>query len=304
MNFKNRSIISISDFSKEEIIYILEVAKKLEKNPKPILKGKVMGVLFFEPSTRTRLSFESAMSRLGGKVIGFADAGVSSTKKGESLADTVKVVERYCDVIVMRHPLDGSARLASESVKVPVINGGDGSNQHPTQTLLDLYTIKKTQGKLTGLKVAMVGDLKYGRTVHSLAAALAKFGCRLYFVSPAALKMPQYLLEELDKEGVEYSEHTNVEEVVNKVDILYSTRIQKERFPDPEDYEKVKNAYILSASLFKGVKKNFRILHPLPRVNEISADVDTTPYAQYFEQAGNGVPVRMALTALVLGAIK
>ena len=302
--FKNRSIISINDLSKKEIIHILEVARKLEKNPRQILKGKVMATLFFEPSTRTRLSFESAMSRLGGNVIGIADAGLSSLTKGESLSDTVKVVEKYCDVIIFRHSVDGSARLAAESVKVPVINGGDGANQHPTQTLTDLYTIKKTQGKLTGLRVAMVGDLKYGRTVHSLAVALAKFGCILYFVSPTALKMPRYILEELDKAKIKYSEHTNVEKIVDKVDVLYSTRIQKERFPDPQDYEKVKNAYILRADMLKGVKKNLKVLHPLPRVNEISKDVDNTQYAGYFEQAGNGVPVRMALLALVLGVVK
>jgi aspartate carbamoyltransferase catalytic subunit len=305
MGFKNKDIISIAELSKKEIIHILDTARKLEKNPRTnLLDGEVLATLFFEPSTRTRLSFESAMSKLGGKVIGLRDIQTSSVMKGESLRDTVKVVERYADVIVIRHPLDGSARVAAEAVAIPVINGGDGANQHPTQTLLDLYTIKKSQGKITKLKVAMIGDLKYGRTVHSLATALSKFGCELYFVSPESLRMPCYILEELNRNDILYSQHTEIESVINNVDILYSTRIQKERFPDPTEYEKVKNAYILGKELLKNVKKNMKILHPLPRVNEISHDVDCTEHAHYFEQAGNGIPVRQALLALVLGKIK
>jgi len=303
--FKNKDIISINELSNQDIIKVLETAKQLEKKPKPtILTGKVLATLFFEPSTRTRLSFESAMSRLGGKVIGFADSKVSSAAKGESLHDTIKVVEKYADVIVIRHPLDGSARVAAEATEIPIINAGDGANQHPTQTLLDLYTIKKTQGRITKLKVAMVGDLKYGRTVHSLAIALSRFDCKLYFVSPEQLKMPEEIIEELKEKKIEHSEHKLIEEVIKKVDILYLTRIQKERFPDVEEYEKVKNAYVLKEEMLEGVKPNLKIMHPLPRVNEISIEVDESRHANYFEQSGNGVPVRQALLALVLGKIR
>ena len=303
--FKGRDIISINEISKEEVIHILEVAKKLEKNPKPeLLKGKVLATLFFEPSTRTRLSFESAMLKLGGSVTGFADAGVSSEKKGESLSDTIRTVDQYVNVIAMRNPLEGSARRAAEVANSPVINGGDGANQHPTQTLLDLYTIKQAQGKISGLSIAMVGDLKYGRTVHSLAAAIAKFGGRLYFVAPESLKMPKEILEFLNEKKIEYSEHEKIEEVIDKVDILYMTRIQKERFPDAADYEKVKGVYVLTNRMLKGAKDNLKVMHPLPRVNEISTDVDKSEHAYYFEQVRNGIAVRQALLALVLGAIK
>ncbi|MBI2128693.1 aspartate carbamoyltransferase [Candidatus Woesearchaeota archaeon] len=305
MSFKGKDIISINELSKAEIIHILEVAKSLESRPKPnLLNGKVLAALFFEPSTRTRLSFESAMSKLGGKVVGFADPSVSSVKKGETLSDTIKIVERYADVIVMRHPLEGSARVASDVSDVPVINAGDGANQHPTQTLLDLYTIKKIQGHISNLNIAMVGDLKYGRTTHSLAMALSHFNCRLFFISPEQLRMPSYILEELDKKNVEYSEHTQIEEVIKNADILYSTRIQKERFPDLAEYEKVRNVYIITKDMLKSVKSNLKILHPLPRVNEISTDVDSTKYAYYFEQAANGIPIRQALLSLVLGKLK
>ncbi len=305
MDFKGKSIISIRDISKEEILHILDVARDMEEHPKyELLKGKVMASLFFEPSTRTRLSFESAMEKLGGEVIGFAETGTSSVKKGESLGDTVKTVGNYSDVIAIRHSLEGAARLASEVVSIPVLNGGDGANQHPTQTLLDLYTIIKTQGKLEGLKVVMVGDLKYGRTVHSLAIALAQFRCRMYFVAPDSLKMPGYIIEELKRKSIEYSEHKEIEEVVDKVDILYMTRIQRERFPDPSEYEKVKNVYVLTKEMLADVQPNLRIMHPLPRVNEIAVEVDATPYAVYFQQAANGIFIRQALIALVLGAVK
>lgn len=305
MSFKNKDIISINDLSTKDIIHILEVARKLESNPKPkLLKGKVLATLFFEPSTRTRLSFESAMTRLGGKVISVSEANTSSAAKGESVADSIKVVNQYADVIVMRHKLDGSARVAAESSNVPVINGGDGSNQHPTQTLLDMYTIKKTQGKLSNLKIAMVGDLKFGRTVHSLAIALARFNCRLYFVSPPSLKMPEYILDELSEKKVVFSEHENISDIISQVDILYMTRIQKERFPDELEYEKVKNVYILSNNNLKDAKENMKIMHPLPRVNEIKQEVDSTKYAHYFQQAGYGVVVRQAILALVLGEIR
>lgn len=301
MNFKGRDVISLRDFSKEEILYVLKTAEKMEKNTKPLLKGKVLAALFFEPSTRTRLSFESAMNKLGGSVIGFADSGVSSTSKGESLSDSVKIVEGYADVIAMRHPMEGAARVAAEATNVPVINGGDGANQHPTQTFLDLYTIKKTKGKLTGLKVGFLGDLKYGRTVHSLADALSHFGAELYFISPDSLKMPKDDLKMLRDRKIKYHEVKDLNKVIKKLDVLYATRIQKERFPDPLEYEKVKNIYILDKSSLKGVKKDLKILHPLPRVNEINYNVDDTPYAVYFEQAKNGVPVRQALLALTLG---
>ncbi|MBD3309956.1 aspartate carbamoyltransferase [Candidatus Woesearchaeota archaeon] len=305
MRFKGKDIISINDMTKPEIIHILETAKKMEKrSSKKLMQGKILGTLFFEPSTRTRLSFESAAKRLGAQTVGFADPSVSSVKKGESLWDTIKVTEKYCDVIVMRHPHEGSARLAAEAASVPIINGGDGPNQHPTQTLLDLYTIKKCQGKLTGLKVAMSGDLKYGRTVHSLAAALSLFNCRVFFIAPPELQMPKHILDELDRRNIKYSLHPRIEDVITKVDVLYSTRIQKERFPNEKEYEKVKNIFILKQSMLRGVKKNLSIMHPLPRVNEIMKEVDDTPYAEYFEQAGNGIPVRMALLALVTGVIR
>ncbi len=302
--FKGRDVISIKDFSKEDILHILETSKKMESPTPTLLAGKIMATLFFEPSTRTRLSFESAMESLGGSVIGVADPATSSAKKGELLWDTIKMADAYSDVIVLRHPVEGSARLAAKSASGPVINGGDGANQHPTQTLLDLYTIMKTQGKIEGLSIAMVGDLKYGRTVHSLASALALFGCKLYFIAPESLKMPNYILSELKEKGVAYSEHEKIEEVIDKVDILYSTRIQQERFPDKEEYEKVKNVYIITPALFKNVRKNLKIMHPLPRVNEITPEVDELPYAHYFKQAANGVPVRRAIIALVLGKVE
>jgi len=308
VNFKNKSIVSINDFSKDDIIHVLETARKIEdmdsKKKNSLLDGKIMASLFFEPSTRTRLSFESAMRRLGGRVTGFADPKTSSHAKGESLFDTIKMVENYTDVIVMRHPIEGSARLASEATTKPVINGGDGANQHPTQTLLDLYTIKKSQGRISGLNVAMCGDLKYGRTVHSLAIALANFGCRLYFIAPESLKMPVSYLNDLSKKGIDFSEHEKIEEVIDDIDIFYSTRIQKERFPDLTEYEKVKDVYVLSKKMLKNVRKNLKILHPLPRVNEISTCVDKTPYAYYFEQSANGIPVRQALLSLVMGVLK
>lgn len=304
-NFKNRNVISIKDFPKDEILYILEKAKEFKQKPHPnLLAGKVMASLFFEPSTRTKLSFDAAMKRLGGEVIGFSDSKVSSTKKGESLQDSIETVEKYSDVIVMRHPLEGSARVASEKTTLPVINGGDGANQHPTQTLLDLFTIQEVQGKMNNLHVAMSGDLKYGRTVHSLAEALSDFGVKLYFISPENLKMPQHIKNELDKKNIKFSEHEKFSEIMDKIDILYVTRIQKERFPDPLDYERVKNLYILKMKDLKYAKENLKVLHPLPRVNEIEYDIDKTPYAYYFQQAENGMFVRQALLSLILGAIK
>jgi len=301
-NFKNRDVISIKDFSKEDILYILKTAKKFKERAYPtLLKNKIMASLFFEPSTRTRFSFESAMERLGGSVISLAEAKASSSAKGESLCDAIQIVEKYCDVIVMRHSLEGSARLASEVSDNPIINGGDGANQHPTQTLLDLFSIIETQGRLNRLNIALTGDLKYGRTTHSLAYALAMFGARLFFVAPSALQMPNHILYELNKLKAKYSTHLRPEKIMPKLDIFYATRIQKERFPEPLEYEKVKDVYVITNKLLTKVKKTFKILHPLPRVNEINYEVDHTPYAYYFQQANNGLYVREALLSLVLG---
>lgn len=299
-----KHIISIKDFSKEDIIKVLTVAKELEKKPEKSLQGKNLATLFFEPSTRTRLSFEAAMQKLGGKILGFADPNVSSHKKGESVQDTIRMVDRYADIIVMRHYLDGAARAAADISRVPVINGGDGANQHPTQTLLDLYSIQKTQKKLNKLKVGIVGDLKHGRTTHSLAQALSLFNCELYFIAPDELQMPKSIITELDNKNIKYSFHKKITGVIKEVDILYMTRIQKERFSDINDYEKVKNVYVLTKKMLKGVKNNLKIMHPLPRVNEISTEVDDTKYAYYFEQAANGVPIRQALLSLLLGVKK
>ncbi len=298
-----KHIISIPELSREELELIVETAGNLKKEPRPeLIKNKVVASCFFEPSTRTRLSFETAIQRIGGDVIGFDnDGNTSLAKKGETLSDSVQVISSYVDAFVMRHPQEGAARLASEfSNGVPVINAGDGANQHPTQTLLDLYTIAETQGRLDNLNVAFVGDLKYGRTVHSLTQALAKFNnIRFYFVAPDALAMPEYICEELDETGIEYSLHTEMEAVIPELDILYMTRVQKERF-DESEYAHIKSAYILTAALLEGARENLKVLHPLPRVDEITTDVDKTPHAYYFQQAQNGVYARQALLALVL----
>lgn len=297
-----KSLISIKDFSKEEILHILELAAKFENNrERNILAGKVIACLFFEPSTRTRLSFEAAVNRLGARVIGFHDTGNTSIKKGESFKDTIKIVSGYADMIVMRHPSNGAAAIAHETADIPIINAGDGSNQHPTQTLLDLYAIKKTQGKLNGLNINMVGDLKYGRTVHSLTQAMSLFDSNFTYTSPDELKMPVEYLEELDKQNIPYSQTANLEEHINDCDILYMTRIQQERFPSKEEYDKVKDSYILSANMLDKTKNSMKILHPLPRVNEIATDVDETKHAYYFEQAAGGMYVRMATIAYLMG---
>jgi aspartate carbamoyltransferase catalytic subunit len=301
MTMKNRSLISIHDFTREEQIQILDLAEKFEKNPKyEILKDNVIASLFFEPSTRTRLSFESAIQRLGGRVIGFADANISSTSKGESLMDSIKTVALYSDLIIMRHPIEGSARFASEVAGVPGINAGDGANQHPTQCLLDLYSIRKTQGTLENLNVAFVGDLKYGRTVHSLTIALTNFNCTFHLVSPEELKLPSSVKQHIKDKNLTYHQYTDIMEAMPHVDILYMTRIQRERFSDPMDYEKVKNAYILTKSMLTSTKPNMKILHPMPRVNEIEEQIDNDPRAYYFQQALNGVFVRQALLATLL----
>ena len=299
---KNRSLVSITDYSKEEYLQILALSSEFEKDPNSdLLKNKVVATLFFEPSTRTRISFETAIQRLGGRVVGFADANSSSVTKGETLKDTIKMVNNYVDLIVMRHPLEGAARYASEIATVPVINAGDGANQHPSQTLLDLYSIQKTQGKLDGLNILMIGDLKYGRTVHSLLMALSHFAPNFCFISPEELKMPDEYKEFLVEKGISYTEDRDFLPYLNDADIIYMTRVQKERFSDPIDYEKVKNAYVLKNDMLSHTKPNVRILHPLPRVNEIDCDVDDNPKAYYFTQALNGMYVRQAIIASILG---
>lgn len=281
---------------------MLDLAEEFEKNPsQKIMDGKVVATLFFEPSTRTRLSFESAVNRLGGRIIGFSEASSTSVSKGESLKDTILTVANYSDLIVMRHPVEGSARFASEVSPVPIINAGDGANQHPTQTMLDLYSIRKTQGTLNNQKIVMVGDLKYGRTVHSLLMAMSQFNASFVFIAPKELQMPQEYKMYLKEAGLKYEEHTDLAENIKDADIVYMTRVQKERFSDPMDYEKVKNAYILRNHMLEGTKENMRILHPLPRVNEINIDVDDNNKAYYFTQALNGVYARMAIMASILG---
>lgn len=304
MTFFGRDIVSIRDFSKVDLLHVLKVSKEMEGDKPQLLADKILASLFFEPSTRTRLSFESAMCRLGGKIIGFSDEKVSSVKKGETIWDTVKMAEQYSDVIVIRSPIEGSARLAAEATSVPVINGGDGANQHPTQTLLDLYTIQKAKNKIDGLKIGFLGDLKYGRTVHSLAIALSHWKVDLYFIAPDALQMPDHYLKDLQEVGIKCYQTDDVFVFSNDLDILYVTRIQQERFSDPMEYEKFKNVYRLDQFLLSHIKDDLKIMHPLPRVGEISPELDETKHAIYFEQAGNGVTVRKALLALVLGKVE
>ncbi|MDR2890020.1 MAG: aspartate carbamoyltransferase [Alistipes sp.] len=330
---KPRSLISITDFSRDEILHIMDLAagfeagiaadkRSVESTGKiaaaggdkssyksgnccgRLLEGKIVASLFFEPSTRTRLSFESAINRLGARVIGFSDATNTSVSKGESLHDTISVISSYCDMIVMRHTLEGAARYASEAASVPVINAGDGANQHPTQTLLDLYSIKKTQGTLGGLKIMMVGDLKYGRTVHSLLQAMSLFDTEFVFVAPPELRLPAEYRDFLDRKGLKYTELTELDGNLADVDILYMTRIQRERFNDPMEYERVKNVYVLRAEMLDDVRETMKVLHPLPRVGEIARDVDASPHAYYFEQAENGVYARMAIICYLLGVAK
>jgi len=295
--WQGQDIISIREFSRDQIEDVLTHAQQIRPDPQ-LLVGRVMASLFFEPSTRTQLSFATAMHRLGGKVIGFSGAESTSVVKGESLQDTVRTVEKYADVIVMRHPLEGSARLVADTVAIPVINAGDGANQHPTQTLMDLFTIKKFHQRLDDLKIGLVGDLKYGRTVHSLAGALTRFRkIELRLISPPNLRMPPAILHELN--GV--VPYTETEELdLRDLDVVYVTRIQKERFPDIEEYEKVKGAYVITLKVCERLKPSAILLHPLPRVDEIAPEVDSLPQAKYFDQVQNGVPVRMALLKLVL----
>lgn len=299
----SRSFVAIDDIDKQEMLDLLDRAKYFEAHPNSkILDGRVVATLFFEPSTRTRLSFETAVNRLGGRVIGFSDAATSSTSKGETLKDTIKMVSNYADIIVMRHFLEGAARYATEVTDVPIVNAGDGANQHPSQTMLDLYSILKTQGRLDSLVITMVGDLKYGRTVHSLVMALRYFKPIFNFVSSRELRMPEEYLNICRREGIEFHEYTDFSpEVINSSDILYMTRVQRERFSDVMEYEKVKNLYTLRNAMLADAKPNLRILHPLPRVNEIDRDVDDNEKAYYFEQARNGVYARQAILTRALG---
>nr|WP_294998398.1 aspartate carbamoyltransferase [uncultured Methanobrevibacter sp.] len=297
--FRLKHIISIKDFEREDVEYILDEASKLEDIAKSReisdeLKGKILGLMFFEPSTRTRISFETAMKRLDGQCIGFTSSGSSSVSKGESIADTAKMFEGYSDALVIRHELEGVSKFISDVVDVPVINAGDGAGQHPTQTLLDLYTIKNEIGSIDNLRIALIGDLKFGRTVHSLSQALGLFdNVKIYLVSPPELRMPQEVLIDLNKTNVEYEEVTNIEDIIDDVDVLYVTRIQKERFADINDYLKIKGAYIINKKMLEG--KDVIVMHPLPRVDEIDTDVDDTEFNKYFTQAANAVPVRMAI---------
>ncbi|MBO5565679.1 MAG: aspartate carbamoyltransferase [Succinivibrio sp.] len=294
-------IISISEFSKDHIELILKTARELKEHPRnDLLKDKLVGVTFFEGSTRTRLSFETAIQRLGGRVIGFPDAANTSLgKKGETLSDSIRIITSYTDALVIRHNREGAARLAADISPVPVINAGDGANQHPSQTMLDLFSIYESQGRLDEIKIAFVGDLKYGRTVHSLAEALSLYNARIYLVSPDSLAMPQYILDDLARKGIKYSIHSTLEEVIPEVDILYMTRVQKERF-DETEYQHLKSKYILTPSMLGDAKDNMKILHPLPRIDEITTDVDASPHAYYFKQAANGVFAREAMLSLVM----
>jgi aspartate carbamoyltransferase catalytic subunit len=306
LEFEGRDIISIKDFTRQEIDYILKFAGTMEpiaKSGSDMLHGKTLATLFFEPSTRTRLSFEAAMHKLGGTAIGFAEPKVASIKKGENLADTVRVVENYADVIALRHPLEGAARLAAEFAQVPVINAGSGAEEHPTQALLDLYTILKEKGQIDGLNVTLVGDLRYGRTVHSLAYALSLYKVKLYLVSPELLRMRREVLDVIKKK-IAIVEKPGIEEVLPETDVLYMTRIQEERFPDPAEYAKVRGTYKIGLDALKDAKEDMIIMHPLPRVDEIDDEVDDTPHARYFQQVWNGIVMRIALLALILGATK
>ena len=305
MSFKGRDVISLRDFTRSDIEHLLETAELMEPltGGSKMLEGRILATLFFEPSTRTRMSFESAMHKLGGSCISISEPRTSAIEKGESLTDTIRTIENYCDVIAVRHPQDGSARLAAEVASIPVINGGSGAEEHPTQALLDLYTIKREIGKIDGLNIALLGDLRYGRTVHSLVYGLALYNTTLYFVSPESLRIRREILEEVGSK-VDVHEENDIRDIMPKIDVLYVTRIQRERIPDPEEYEKVKGAYRVTLDHLRNVKRNLIIMHPLPRVDEISTDVDETPYAKYFKQMWYGLVTRMAILSLTLGALE
>lgn len=300
-----KHIVSIKELSVDDIEPILDLAEEMQpiaegKKKSNDLEGEILATLFFEPSTRTRLSFEAAMKRLSGKCIGFARAGTSSVKKGETLADTIRVAAGYADIIVLRHPQEGSAQLAADFSEKPILNAGDGAGHHPTQTLLDLFTIRKEMGGISDNHIGLAGDLKYGRTVHSLTNALSKYESEMTFIAPKSLQLPDEIKTDLKEKGIEYHETKNLEEVIDELDILYMTRIQRERFPSDEDYQEVASTYNVNNEMLNKAKENLKIMHPLPRVDEISADVDDTEHARYFEQAANGVPIRMALLKLLL----
>ena len=300
---ENRSLVTIANHSREKIEYLIKMASAFEQNPnRRLLEGKVVATLFFEPSTRTRLSFETAANRLGARVIGFADPKVTSGTKGETLKDTIMMVSNYADLIVMRHYLEGAAQYASEVAPVPIVNAGDGANQHPSQTMLDLYTIYQTQGRLDNLDIYLVGDLKYGRTVHSLLMAMRHFNPTFHFIAPEELAMPAVYKKYCDDHGIRYIEHSDFNaETISGADILYMTRVQKERFVDLDEYELVKDRYLLKLNMLAKARKNMKILHPLPRVNDIEYSIDDTPYAYDFQQARNGLYAREALICDVLG---
>lgn len=308
MTLKGHDIISIEDLSRQDLETIISVSKEMlafAKSGTDICKGKILASLFFEPSTRTRMSFESAMHRLGGNVIGFADGQVTSAKKGEVLSDTVRMSAAYSDIIAIRHPSEGAAKVAADASDVPVINGGDGGHQHPTQTLMDIFTIVREKGKIDGLNIGLFGDLKYGRTVHSLAYALSLFeGVRIYCISPPQLKMPAYVLNQLASKGISVSEEPDIEGVMPQLDVLYATRIQKERFGSEKEFLEVKGGYVIDKKAMLLAKKDMILMHPLPRIDEIAYEVDSDPRAVYFRQAAYGVPVRMAIIALLLGLVK
>ncbi|KXB05184.1 aspartate carbamoyltransferase [candidate division MSBL1 archaeon SCGC-AAA382A13] len=305
MKLTTQDIISFKGLTNEDVEKIFSEADKFEKiakgeKPSELLKGKILGTLFFEPSTRTKLSFKSAIQRLGGSTIGFSRPEVSSVAKGETLADTIRTVEKYCDAIVLRHPQMGSAKLAAEVSKIPILNAGDGAGHHPTQTLLDLYSIRKNFGSIRDLQIGLLGDLKYGRTVHSLAYAASRFENKLYVISPEGLEMPNEIVNDLKNKGREIIESYDLKEVLPKLDVLYVTRIQKERFSDASEYNKVKDSYKINLELLESAKSNMRVLHPLPRIDEIEPEVDSSKYAKYFDQVFNGVVVRMALLSLLM----
>lgn len=306
LDFTGKDIVSIRDFTREEIDYILRTTDSVEplaRRGSDMLRGRILATAFFEPSTRTRLSFESAMYRLGGTCIGFADPRAAAVEKGENLADTVRVVENYADALVIRHPLEGAARLAAEFSSIPVINAGSGAEEHPTQALLDLYTMKREKGAIDGLSIGLVGDLRYGRTVHSLAYALAQYNVKLHLISPDPLRMRRDVLVEVDRK-IHVEESADLAKILPELDVIYMTRIQKERFPDLAEYEKVKGSYRLSATELESAKRDAIVMHPLPRVDEISPDVDGAAQSKYFKQVWYGLLTRMTLISLVLGALK
>ena len=302
---KKKHIISMRDLDKDDLNYLVDTAAAIEQGRiKPDMGGKIAALLFFEPSTRTCFSFESAMKRMGGETLLMKGTGGTSVQKGESFSDTLKTIERYSDIIVIRSAVEGAARFASEVIDLPVVNAGDGANQHPTQALLDLYSIKKTHNSLENLKIGLVGDLRFGRTVHSLAQALSFYNPEFYFVSPGFLEMPEHIKADLTQKGIRFTELSEVESIVPELDIMYVTRVQRERFADPEEYEKVKGSYIIDLETIKNARPGMKILHPLPRVDEIAEEVDASPHAYYFEQAENGVYMRQAILSILTGGVK